>query len=64
MEPDLIGYLLRLEDDDVLARLEMDIRSDPALARRLAVAARALAPLEADREPPVPAADLVSRTVG
>jgi hypothetical protein len=64
MEPDLIGYLLRLEDDDVLARLEMDIRSDPALARRLAVAARALAPLEADREPPAPAADLVSRTVG
>src|SRR5437660_12819087 len=64
MERDLVGYLLRLDDDETLARIEGELRSNPELGRQLAALTRALAPLAADREAPLPPPELVTRTVG
>ena len=55
---DLLGYLLKLDEPDDRQRVEELLRDDPAVARELAALRRALAPLEADNEAPVPPADL------
>jgi hypothetical protein len=61
---DLLGYLLNLDEPEERERVEAYLRGNPDAAQTLAALQKALAPLEADREPPVPPSHLVSRTIG
>ena len=51
-------------EHDILAHLFPDEETGPVAARRAALVRNALAPLEADRDPPVPPPNLVDRTLG
>lgn len=62
-DADLIGYLLDALDEAEAEAVRCAVRSDPALADRLTRLDAALAPLEADREPPPPPPGLVARTL-
>src|SRR5262245_50154309 len=61
---DLLAQILPLDDPDATERAAAQIRSDPEAARQLALLRQALAPLEADRDQPLPPPNLVSRTLG
>jgi hypothetical protein len=61
---DLLGYLLKLDEPEDRQRIEACLRDDPEAVRMLAVLEKAVAPLEADREQPLPTEHLVSRTIG
>src|ERR1051326_8686899 len=60
---DFVGYLLNLDEPADRARVEDQLRADPEAARTVEALSEALAPLEADREPPTPPADLAERTI-
>src|ERR1700722_11869698 len=61
---DLLGYLLKLDEPEERQRVEAYLRDDADAAHTLAVLEKAISPLEADREKPMPPAHLVSRTIG
>lgn len=60
---DVLGYLLNIDDPDERKRTEEQLRNDPEAMRALLALEKALAPLEADQEPPAPPADLAERTL-
>jgi prepilin-type processing-associated H-X9-DG protein len=62
-DEELIGYLCDALDPDDRAAVESHVRSHPDAALRMAELRVALAPLEADREPPAPRPDLAQRTL-
>jgi prepilin-type processing-associated H-X9-DG protein len=62
-DEDLIGYLLDALDPDDRVAVEAHLRASPDAVARLRELRLALAPLEADREPPVPPAGLALRTL-
>jgi hypothetical protein len=61
---DLLGYLLKLDEPEERQQTEAFLQANPEAARTLAALQKALAPLEADRDEPMPPAHLVSRTIG
>ncbi len=61
---DLLGYLLKLDEPEERQRVEAYLRDNADAARELALLEKAVAPLEADREEPMPPMHLVSRTIG
>ena len=63
IDEDLIGYLLDALDPDDRAAVEARLRANPDAAVRLEQLRVALAPLEADREPPAPQPGLALRTL-
>jgi prepilin-type processing-associated H-X9-DG protein len=62
-DEDLIGFVIGALDADDRAAVESHLRADPVAAARLARFRLALAPLEADREPPPAPPELAIRTV-
>lgn len=62
-EENLIGYLLGALDDEERRLVEDALEADPELGRRLDLLRRALVPLEADRDDPVPPPHLAGRTL-
>ena len=62
-DEDLIGYLLDALDPDDRVAAEAHLRASPDAAVRLDELRLALAPLEADREPPAPPAGLALGTL-
>ncbi len=62
-DDDLIGFLCDALEVKERAAVEARVRSDPALAARLERLRAALAPLEADRDPPEPPPGLALRTL-
>jgi hypothetical protein len=64
MDENLVGYLLNALDPDTEREVEAHVRAHPELQARLERLRAALAPLEADREPPAPPPGLVFRTLG
>ena len=62
-DDDLIGFLCDALEARERAAVEARLRSDPALAARLERLRTALAPLEADRDPPEPPPGLALRTL-
>jgi prepilin-type processing-associated H-X9-DG protein len=62
-DEDLIGYLLDALDPDDRVAVESHVRANPDAAVRMAELRAALAPLEADREPPAPQPGLALRTL-
>src|SRR5262245_29515886 len=64
MEENLVGYLLKSLDDATHQQVEASLATSPELRARLGLLERALAPLEADAEPPGPRPGLVLSTLG
>jgi hypothetical protein len=62
MDENLIGYYLRLHDDETQLRLDAELRS-PEGQQRLERVQRALAPLDLDRSNAEPPGDLTARTL-
>jgi hypothetical protein len=63
VEENLLGYLLGALDDEERRQVEDALEADPAMGRRLDLLRRALVPLEADRDDPVPPPRLTGRTL-
>src|SRR5260221_877371 len=60
---DFLGYLLNLDEPEERERLEANLRNDPEAVRTLAALQRVIDPLDSDREPLAPPADLAERAL-
>ena len=63
MEDNLLGYLLNALDDRTKRQVEAHLAQHPDARAKLALLKRALDPLAADQETPVPSLHLVERTL-
>jgi prepilin-type processing-associated H-X9-DG protein len=63
MDENLAGYLLNGLDEKTRKEVETYLASDPKAQHKLELMRRALEPLSADQESPVPSGDLVIRTL-
>src|SRR5436190_1928347 len=63
MENNLVGYLLDSLDPTTHSQVESYLRSNPEAREKLELLRNALAPLEADRDSPMPPRDLAVQTL-